>query len=156
MKTWKSVLQADPTEWLLEEDNPTVRSLTLTDILEKPVDDPEVRRAQEEIMATGLVPQILAGQQEGGYWDKPERHYHAKYKGTINLKTKPFYYHESNTGKVRQGTHCWTADRSLGSLFKLFSKDGKVLFSVAKKKSIDFPPQDLEHMFMGSWEPDLQ
>jgi hypothetical protein len=41
MNDWKSVLKADPTRWLLEEDNPSVRYFTLRDILERPERDPE-------------------------------------------------------------------------------------------------------------------
>ena len=29
MRDWRSVLKADPTEWLLENDNPSVRYFTL-------------------------------------------------------------------------------------------------------------------------------
>ncbi len=53
MGNWKSQLKADPTEWLLEEDNPSVRYLTLVDILEKPAGDPEVKKARADIMAKG-------------------------------------------------------------------------------------------------------
>jgi len=45
MSDLKSVLKADPTDWLLEKDNPSVRYFTLTDILEKSENDPEVKEA---------------------------------------------------------------------------------------------------------------
>jgi len=83
MSNWKSVLKADPTDWLLGEDNPSVRYLALTDILGVPVDDPEAMKAKDAIMETGVVPQILAKQEEGGYWDKLDKLYTAKYKGTV-------------------------------------------------------------------------
>jgi len=83
MNDWKSVLKADPTDWLLEEDNPSVRYLTLTDILEKPAGDPEVAKAGGYIMTKGVVPQILAKRDEEGFWDKPDKFYTAKYKGTV-------------------------------------------------------------------------
>lgn len=35
MNHWKSMLKADQTNWLLEEDNPSVRYFTLVDLLEK-------------------------------------------------------------------------------------------------------------------------
>jgi hypothetical protein len=72
MSNWKSLLNADPTDWLLEEDNPSVRYLTLVDILERPASDPDVVKARRDIMVRGVVPQILAKQEEGGYWDDPE------------------------------------------------------------------------------------
>jgi len=83
MSDWKSVLKEDPTDWLLEEENPSVRYLTLTGILGVPLDDTEAMKAKDAIMETGVVPQILAEQKEGGYWDKLDKLYTAKYKGTV-------------------------------------------------------------------------
>lgn len=45
MGNWKSALKADPTDRLLEEDNPSVRYLTLVDILEKPAGCPRRQRS---------------------------------------------------------------------------------------------------------------
>ena len=45
MNDWKSLLKADPTDWLLENDNPSVRYFTMTDILDIPVDSHEVMDA---------------------------------------------------------------------------------------------------------------
>jgi hypothetical protein len=83
MKSWKSFLRADSIEWLLETDNPSVRYLTLRDLLGKPESDSETRQARQDIMSRGVVPKILAKQNEDGYWDEPERFYMAKYKGTV-------------------------------------------------------------------------
>ena len=83
MDAWNSCLSADPTEWLLEKNNPSVRYFTLHDLLEKPWTDPEVTEAKQEIMKTGIVPTILAQQNKEGYWETPERFYSAKYKGTV-------------------------------------------------------------------------
>ncbi|HCJ66039.1 MAG TPA: nitrogen fixation protein NifH [Elusimicrobia bacterium] len=83
-KNWKAVLKSDPTEWLLEKDNPSVRYFTLTDILEKSENDSEVRRTKEEIMESEVVTKILARQNKNGYWGKPEDFYiRSKYKGTV-------------------------------------------------------------------------
>jgi hypothetical protein len=77
-------LKADPTEWLLGEDNPSVRCFTLTDILEKGENDPNVKKSRKVIMQTGAVPRILAKQKSGGYWGVPENFYiKGKYKGTV-------------------------------------------------------------------------
>lgn len=83
MESWKSRLIIDPTEWLLEKNNPSVRYFTLRDLLEKPRTDSEVKEAKQDIMKTGVVPAILAKQRKEGYWDEPERFYTAKYKGTV-------------------------------------------------------------------------
>jgi len=83
MESWKSWLHADPTEWLLETDNPSVRYFTLRDLLEKPDTTSEVKEAKQDIMRTGVVPAILEKQKNEGYWQEPERFYSAKYKGTV-------------------------------------------------------------------------
>jgi len=83
MKSWKTVLTTDPTEWLLEKKNPSTRYFTLCDLLEKSSTSTEVKEAQQDIMSIGVVPAILSKQKEGGYWEEPERFYSAKYKGTV-------------------------------------------------------------------------
>ena len=84
MSDWKSLLRADPTAWLLEKDNPSVRYFTLTDILERPRDTPEVMEARLSIMESSIVSRILAKQNDGGYWGRPEDFYvRAKYRGTV-------------------------------------------------------------------------
>ena len=83
MDDWKSVLNADPTDWLLEDENPSVRYFTLVDLLGMPEDDPDVRQARQTIMEDGVVPLILAKQEEGGNWEKPERFYTGKYRSTV-------------------------------------------------------------------------
>jgi hypothetical protein len=46
---WSAALKGDPLDWLLGKDNPPVRYLTLTHILDRPRDDPEVVRTVEAI-----------------------------------------------------------------------------------------------------------
>ena len=83
MSNWKSYLHADPTDWLLEEDNPSVRYHTLINILDKPHDNPEVIESKNKIMEIGVVPKILSKQEAGGYWGIPENFYlRGKYNGT--------------------------------------------------------------------------
>ena len=82
MGDWESILKADSTAWLLEPDNPSVRFFALTNLLGKPLDDPEVVSAKKDIMAAGMVPKILSNQSNEGNWDLPEKYYTAKYKGT--------------------------------------------------------------------------
>jgi hypothetical protein len=84
MRDWKFSLKGDPTDWLLEEENPSVRYFALTDLMERPGNDSDVKKARTEIMATGPVPKILSSQKSGGYWGKPEDFYvRSKYKGTV-------------------------------------------------------------------------
>jgi hypothetical protein len=70
VRDWKYKLKADPTEWLLEEENSPVRYWTLVDILNRPPDDLEVRAAQAAIPTYPPVAELLATQRHDGYWGK--------------------------------------------------------------------------------------
>lgn len=83
MGDWTSVLKGDPTQWLLEEDNPSVRYFTLRDILEKPREDNDVQAAKEQIMKSGIVPRMLEAQQNPDYLKAYPRFYTYKYKGLV-------------------------------------------------------------------------
>ena len=84
MKNWKSYLNSDPTEWLLEANNLSVRYFTLIDIMNQNENCSEFKEAKEKIMLEGLVPKILNNQQSGGYWEMAENFYiKTKYKGTV-------------------------------------------------------------------------
>jgi len=70
--------------WLLEEDNPSVRYYTLADLLDKPATEADVITAKNAIITRGLVPEILAKHNEGGYWGRPQDFYtRSKYRGTV-------------------------------------------------------------------------
>ena len=79
---WPDFLADDPTDWLLEEDNPSVRYHALRSLVELPEDDRQVVAARRAIMEAGPVPVILAAQDEEGYWAKPGLGYGPKYQGT--------------------------------------------------------------------------
>lgn len=81
---WKDVLKADPTEWLLEEDNPSVRYSALKDIQGLGEDAPEVHDAHRAIMESTLVKTILQAQNPEGYWENEDDLYLPKYTATTN------------------------------------------------------------------------
>jgi hypothetical protein len=100
MDNWTSLLKANPTTWLLEPDgsterstersrrrlaevNPSVRYFTLTDLLERPPSDAEVRQAKAAIMISEPVQKILDAQYPDGYWIKPGIGYSPKYRATV-------------------------------------------------------------------------
>jgi hypothetical protein len=70
-------------DWLLEENNPSVRYFTLTDILNRPESDKVVLESKQNIMGSRLVSKILSNQKAEGYWESPDRFYSAKYRGTV-------------------------------------------------------------------------
>lgn len=79
----KTILNADPLPWLLEDDaaNPGVRYFALRELVGMPANSSEAIAAQEAVMATGPVPAILSQQHPDGYWIKPG--YLPKYNGTM-------------------------------------------------------------------------
>ena len=85
MPEWMKPLHGDPIPWLLEPDpdNPGVRYFALTNLLDRPADDPEVVAARQAIMESGPVPAILAEQHIEGYWVKPGPGYNPKYRSTV-------------------------------------------------------------------------
>src|SRR5438309_1281068 len=66
-------------DWLLQEDQPSVRYLTLTQLLERPLDDPEVVAAKDMITRKGWAQEILAKQDPAGWWESGESLYRRKY-----------------------------------------------------------------------------
>lgn len=83
MREWRKRLSADPTEWLLEEENPSVRYFTLKRILGLPEKHADVRRARQCIMQAGAVPAILEKQQPAGNWEAEKSFYTGKYRSTV-------------------------------------------------------------------------
>jgi len=69
-------------DWLLEEEQPSVRYLALTGLLGKGENDPEALKAKKEIPEKGWAADILATQQPGGFWVSAENFYEPKYFST--------------------------------------------------------------------------
>jgi hypothetical protein len=80
-KDWKRALKADPTDWLLEEDDPGVRYLALRDIVEG--DDRQIAAARRKAHHAGPIATILAEMAPEGYWIKPGNVYANKCRGTV-------------------------------------------------------------------------
>jgi hypothetical protein len=77
------MVQDSVLEWLLEEENPSVRYFTLTGLMGKSPKSREVRDARRSIMETGTVPHILGRQNGDGSFGIPEKFYRDKYRGTV-------------------------------------------------------------------------
>ena len=60
LRRWPALLQADSLPWRLEPDNPSVRYLTLRDVLSRPEDEPELAATREAILSSSQVQAILA------------------------------------------------------------------------------------------------
>jgi hypothetical protein len=72
----------DVLKWLLEEGQPSIRYLTLTQLLDKPQSDPDVTASRAMITTTGWAAEILSKQASGGWWVAEENLYRPKYMAT--------------------------------------------------------------------------
>jgi hypothetical protein len=115
----KPRLRADTVEWLLQDDNPSVRYLALKDLLGKKEKDDEVSEAKARIMEVGPVPKILAKQNPDGSWMAPEDFYSkTKYRGTVwNLIVLAELCADPKDARVKAACEFvmkWSQDRSSG------------------------------------------
>ncbi|HEY96943.1 MAG TPA: nitrogen fixation protein NifH [Dehalococcoidia bacterium] len=77
---WKKVLKADPTDWLLEPDDPGVRYLALRDIVE--AGTAELGIAKKTAHISGPIAEVLSKMDKEGFWVKPGAGYSPMYTGT--------------------------------------------------------------------------
>jgi hypothetical protein len=69
-------------DWLLEENQPSVRYYALTDLLERPRQDAEAREAYSNIQKRGWAFDILRSQKKQGNWRSAKSLYQPKYTAT--------------------------------------------------------------------------
>jgi len=81
MWSWQKILRNSPIEWLLEEENPSVRYFALRDLVDRREDD-LLRAAKAAIPNSKVVAKILSKQKPEGYWEEPANPYHPKYKSS--------------------------------------------------------------------------
>jgi len=84
METWKTMLKGDPTKWLLEDSNPSVKYFALRWLLGKPDDDEEVIVTSQAIAASEAVKKLLRRQKPEGYWGTDTRPHHGT-QGNLQL-----------------------------------------------------------------------
>jgi len=78
---WWRHLRGDPSRFLLDDDQPGVVWSTLIEVLDRPDDSPAVTRARRQARADGHAAEIMAMQEEGGWWGSPSA-YAARWGGT--------------------------------------------------------------------------
>ncbi len=73
MVDWKSFLKADPTDWLLEDNDPSIRYWTLKDLLKRSESNPEILEAKRRIPQSAEVKKIFSQVHinNGPFWSKP-------------------------------------------------------------------------------------
>ncbi len=68
MTDWKSSLRADPTGWLLETAAPPIRYRVLTELLDRPKDDPQVQQATKDLLEYAPALKLQKTQRKDGTW----------------------------------------------------------------------------------------
>ncbi len=69
-------------EWLLDDEQPAIRYLTLTELLGRSATDSEVVQARAEIARRGWAAEILRAARPDGRWTDSTNPYRPKYSGT--------------------------------------------------------------------------
>ncbi|MBL8161815.1 MAG: nitrogen fixation protein NifH, partial [Anaerolineae bacterium] len=70
-------------DWLLEDETPDARYLTLRDLLHRHPDDSELTAACAAAHERGEIAAVLNAMHSDGYWVKPGAGYAPKYHGTV-------------------------------------------------------------------------
>ena len=76
-------IPGDPIGWLLDGGEPAVRHRALRELLDRPVEAPDVSAARAEAMRTPPIATILAAQDSAGWWVGPGSGYLPKYRSTV-------------------------------------------------------------------------
>jgi hypothetical protein len=82
--SWFDYISEETVNWLLEEENPSVRYWALQDLKGKGPRSKPVKEAQESIMDSSCVKAILADQQPEGHWEKYDNMYLPKYRASTH------------------------------------------------------------------------
>jgi hypothetical protein len=81
--SWQDQLKGDSLSWLLEPETPSVRYLTMRDLLDLPPEDSQLLAAQAAAHREGPIAAILASMDPAGFWVEPGSGYYPKYRGTV-------------------------------------------------------------------------
>ena len=80
---WKDDLKGNALDWLLEENEPTVRYLALRDLLDLPANDSQLTQAKKQAHTEGPIALVLSKMQPLGFWEKEGPGYFPKYTSTV-------------------------------------------------------------------------
>jgi hypothetical protein len=78
---WEDILKADPTEWLMEDDNPVVRYWGLRDLVD--ASPSEVEAARQRASESDVVQEVFRQQKPEGHWENPDNMHAPHYTSTV-------------------------------------------------------------------------
>ncbi|MHA1924306.1 MAG: hypothetical protein ACXABV_02825 [Candidatus Thorarchaeota archaeon] len=120
-------------DWLLEEENPSVRYWALHQLQGKPTSDAAVIEAQKRVMKSECVKAILTAQTDDSFWGKPNDLYNPKYRGaTHNLLILAELGAKRTTEIERSIEHLFLFQRDSGHFLIDLPKTAKGRTSVVK------------------------
>ena len=97
--------------WLLEAQTPSIRYLTLRNLLGAPGSSLEAQAIRKEMQDNGPIPAILAGQTEAGNWEGEHSHYTPKYTSTHwSMLTLTELAADGSDERMRRGANFMLAD----------------------------------------------
>src|SRR5574340_1099336 len=101
-------------DWLLEPDQPSIRYLTLTQLLGKKDTASDVREAKARIPTTGWVAEILSRRDPAGWWVRPRGWLEPRFLGTNwNMLALSDLGASRETPEVRASSEFWMASAPL-------------------------------------------
>jgi hypothetical protein len=128
-----SGLQVNPTDWLLESDNPSIRYYTFRDIIGLKENDPEVKDAKKAIMNSKIVEAILNAQEPEGYWGAEDDLYYPKYSATTHQLLILAEHGVSRTSEIEKAIeHVYRFQRNSGHFLTKLPKTEKGKDSIVK------------------------
>ncbi|MCI4331073.1 MAG: hypothetical protein L3K19_04420 [Thermoplasmata archaeon] len=137
-------------EWLLEEGQPSIRYLTLTQLLGRNENDSDVREAKASIPKVGWASEVLSRRDPGGWWVRDRGWLEPRFRGTHwNMlaladlgatRTTPEVARSSEYWMAKsplvgggvggfgkgKGHHCYTANMARGLIRLGFEDDPRV------------------------------
>ncbi|MFB0558514.1 MAG: nitrogen fixation protein NifH [Candidatus Bathyarchaeia archaeon] len=133
---WTDVLKVNPTEWLLEHENPSFRFWALQDLERKKRNHPEVVEAQEAVMESVPVKEIMGAQSPEGHWVEPKDMYLPKYKATTHSLLILAELGAKRTPAIERGIeHIFSFQRDSGHFLTDLPKTAKGRASTIKDGS---------------------
>jgi len=78
---WKGIFKADPTEWLLEDEDPVIRFWALRDLVG--ASEEEVEAARSSALGSDVVSEVFRLQKPEGHWESCRNMHSPHYRSTI-------------------------------------------------------------------------
>ena len=101
-------------DWLLEEEQPSIRYFALTQLLGKSESDSEVKNARARIPKTGWAAEILGRRDPAGWWVRDRGWLEPRFSGTHwNLLALADLGATRDTREVRESSEYWMAKSPL-------------------------------------------